>query len=274
MASVADPAGPELHPLNHGFVWRNREVPRPRLLRREQIDGFNRDGFLKLETAFGAGELDEVETVIDPIEAEYAELLRQQADQRIRISMLDTISFTTHIVKRSPVLQRFARHPVFTGLCYDLLGERVRLYWDQSVYKKSSKPKEFPWHQDNGYTFIEPQQYLTCWVPLNDVDEMNGCPWIAPGLHRRGTLRHWTTDIGMKCLEEVPDAVPVPAKRGDVVVFSSLSPHRTGPNLRQGTVRKAYILQYAIDGAVGVTEQGRVPQNDPERQFLVLDEQL
>ena len=36
----------------------------------------------------------------------------------------------------------------------------------------------------------------------------------------------------------------MPARAGDAIIFSSLSPHRTGPNLKTGTVRKAYILQY------------------------------
>ncbi len=81
---------------------------------------------------------------------------------------------------------------------YQLLGgkfrDTVRLYWDQSVYKKSGRPQEFPWHQDNGYTFVEPQQYLTFWIPLVDVDVENGCPWIAPGMHKLGTLAHWVRD--------------------------------------------------------------------------------
>jgi phytanoyl-CoA hydroxylase len=60
---------------------------------------------------------------------------------------------------------------------------------------------------------------------------------------------------------------------GDVVVFSSLTPHRTGPNTTD-EVRKAYILQYAPDGARVVAEgddaaAGR-PCDDPDRQFLVL----
>ena len=175
-------------------------------------------------------------------------------------------------MKRSPVLRAFAAHAALKALCRDLIGDDVRLYWDQSVYKKSGLPQEFPWHQDNGYTFTEPQQYLTCWIPLADVDEENGCPWIAPGLHRLGTLEHWWTTLGLRCLEDAPDAVCVPAKAGDVIVFSSLSPHRTGPNLRQGSVRKAYILQYAPDGAVAYPP-GReaVLQSDPDRQFLVLE---
>jgi hypothetical protein len=42
--------------------------------------------------------------------------------------------------------------------------------------------------------------------------------------------------------------VCVPAKAGSIVCFSSLTPHMTGPNTTDG-IRKAYICQYARDGA-------------------------
>jgi phytanoyl-CoA hydroxylase len=64
--------------------------------------------------------------------------------------------------------------------------------------------------------------------------------------------------------------VSVPGKPGDVIAFSSLAPHRTGPNLRRGTVRKAYILQYAPEGAYTVVDGVKTLQNDPDRQFPVL----
>jgi ectoine hydroxylase-related dioxygenase (phytanoyl-CoA dioxygenase family) len=261
---------PRLHPRNAGFHW--RDTPRAgRRLTAEQAAQFDAQGFIKLEGVFTAAELAQVTAAIDPLEAEHEARVRA-AGGGVRLSSLDAITFTTHLVARSPVLRAFAAHPALKDICADLVGPDVRLYWDQSVYKKSGKPQEFPWHQDNGYTFTEPQQYLTCWIPLADVDEQNGCPWIAPGLHRLGTLAHWATPIGLKCLEEAPDAVCVPAKAGDVIVFSSLSPHRTGPNLRAGTVRKAYILQYAPDGAVAYPAGGgAVPQDDPDRQFKVLD---
>jgi ectoine hydroxylase-related dioxygenase (phytanoyl-CoA dioxygenase family) len=131
----------------------------------------------------------------------------------------------------------------------------------------------FPWHQDNGYTYIEPQQYLTCWVALTDATRDNGCPWVAPGLHRHGTLAHHMTDAGWECLTDDPaDATPVEAPAGSIVVFSSLTPHKTGPNVTDG-VRKAYIVQFAPDGAVAwrAGERGEA-QNDPERQFLITGE--
>lgn len=261
---------PKPHPLNGDFKW--QDVPRARDLRfltLDQVEAFDRDGFIRVERAFTDAELDAVEAAIDPIEAAYERFVAENQGGHFRLTDTGAITFTAHIVKESPVLRDFAAHPLIRDLCHDLMGAASRLYWDQSVYKKTGKKQEFPWHQDNGYTFIEPQQYLTFWIPLVDVDDQNGCPWIVPGLHRGGTLEHWQTPIGLKCLDESDDAVCVPAKRGDIILFSSLSPHRTGPNLCDGTVRKAYILQYAPDGAHTVVEGKRVLQNDDARQFLI-----
>ncbi|HVN64500.1 MAG TPA: phytanoyl-CoA dioxygenase family protein, partial [Candidatus Binataceae bacterium] len=173
-----------------------------------------------------------------------------------------------HLVQLSPVLREFAASRLFQDLCHDLIGPDVRLYWDQAVYKKPEYPKPFPWHQDNGYTYIEPQAYLTCWVALNDATTENGCPWVIPEGHLRGTLNHRLTELGFVCRDEDgPEAIPVPAPAGSIVVFSSLMPHRTGPNVTTG-IRKSYILQYAPDGA-RIVQQDTLC-NDPGRQFLVL----
>ena len=271
MPITASAAGVQPHPLNRDFVWRDTVADPLRRLSVGQAARFNQDGFVKLEGVFSPEEIAAVTAAIDPIEEERERYVREQHAGRMRLSEADIITFTTHIVRNSPVLRDFAAHPAIKDLCHDLIGPDVRLYWDQSVYKKTGKPQEFPWHQDNGYTFVTPQQYLTLWIPLVDVDADNGCPWIAPGLHKLGTLEHWPTDIGLKCLETAPDAVCVPAKAGDVVVFSSLAPHRTGPNLKTGTVRKAYILQYAPDGAyIPQSDGARIPLNAPERQFSIL----
>ncbi|MEJ1970268.1 MAG: phytanoyl-CoA dioxygenase family protein [Rhizomicrobium sp.] len=258
------------HPLNKDFVW---SMPQPhglRALTEAQYRQFDEDGFVKLESVFTAEEIAAVAAAIDPLEAQGEDYLRSQGG-RISISEADVITFTTHIVTRSDTLKRFAAHPKIRDICHDLIGGRVRLYWDQSVYKKTGKRQEFPWHQDNGYTFIEPQQYLTLWIPLVDVDAENGCPWVAPKRHRGGTLTHWLTPLGFKCLEDVPDAVCVPGKAGDAIAFSSLAPHRTGPNLKSGSVRKAYILQYAPDGAYTIRSGVKALQDDPARQFRITE---
>ncbi|MEI9888782.1 MAG: phytanoyl-CoA dioxygenase family protein [Rhizomicrobium sp.] len=268
MSTITPKREIKTHPLNVGFRWSMPEPEGLRALTAEQYRQFDDQGFVKLEGVFTAAEIAAVTAAIDPLEAVSEEYLRSQGG-RISISEADVITFTTHIVTKSQALKDFSAHRKIADICHDLIGGDVRLYWDQSVYKKTGKRQEFPWHQDNGYTFIQPQQYLTLWIPLVDVDAENGCPWIAPGVHKRGTLEHWLTGIGLKCLEDVPDAVCVPGKAGDVIAFSSLAPHRTGPNLKAGLVRKAYILQYAPDGAYTVRSGVRAEQNDPARQYKI-----
>lgn len=268
MSTTAAPRAIKDHPLNKDFTWSMPEPKGLRLLSEAQYRHFDEQGFVKIESVFSADEMARVIAAIDPFEAKSEEHLRKMGG-RLSISEADVITFTIHVAAKSDVLKAFAAHPKIKDICHDLIGDDVRLYWDQSVYKKTGKAQEFPWHQDNGYTFIEPQQYLTLWIPLVDVDEENGCPWIAPGLHKRGTLEHWMTPIGFKCLEEAGDAVCVPGKAGDVIAFSSLAPHRTGPNLKTGSVRKAYILQYAPDGAYTIKNGVKAMQDDPTRQFLI-----
>src|SRR5690606_18729491 len=153
----------------------------------------------------------------------------------------------------------------------------VDLYWDQAVYKKPEKPRRFPWHQDNGYTYVEPQQYLTVWLALTDATEANGCPVVAPGLHLHGTLAHRYVDpLGFECFETPQRAIAAAVRAGGAVVFSSLTPHLTGPNTTDA-VRKAYILQYAPadarilegDPSAG-PPTGERPCDAPGRQFAVL----
>jgi phytanoyl-CoA hydroxylase len=260
------------HPLNTSFAWRSATTSRT-IVTDDLARQWDEQGFFVLRDVIPQETIARVRDEIDPLEERMTEWLRKRGG-RVAIADADAITFTTHVVKRSEVLRDFAAGEPFRSIVRDLIGPDVRLYWDQAVYKKPEPEREFPWHQDNGYTFIEPQQYVTCWVPLVDATEENGCPQVAPGRHVGGTLAHeWVEPIGFQCIDAPDDAVTVEAAVGDVVVFSSLTPHRTGPN-RTDHVRRAYILQYAPDGAVCIAEGERndepVPQNDPERQFVVL----
>jgi ectoine hydroxylase-related dioxygenase (phytanoyl-CoA dioxygenase family) len=266
----------ERHPWNTAFEWTFTHGSK-RVLTPHQAAQFDADGYVVLEPAFDRGEVAEVLGELDAIEARVEQFLRSQEGERMMIAEAGAITFSTHAVVRSELLRRFVCHPVFAALCADIIGPDANLYWDQAVYKKPEKPRRFPWHQDNGYTFVEPQQYLTCWVALTDANEENGCPWVAPGLHRYGTLKHtYIEPLGYECFSEPPHRVAAPVGAGGIVVFSSLTPHLTGPNTTD-SVRKAYIVQYAPPDArmqqgdpTAGPPTGEVKADAPERQFPVL----
>jgi phytanoyl-CoA hydroxylase len=267
---------PETHPWNTGFEWEDRPGPF-RVVSGEQAAAFDRDGYTVVDDLLTAEQVERALGEIDVAEARVERFLQRQEDERFGIAESGALTVTIHLAARSPWLAGLVASEPFTGLCHDLLGPDVRLYWDQAVYKKPEKPRRVPWHQDNGYAYVEPQQYLTVWVALTDATEANGCPEIAPGLHRSGTLRHRYVDpLGWECIPEGTPSIAAPVRAGGAVVFSSLTPHRTGPNTTDA-VRKAYIVQYAPDGAevlhgdpdAGPPER-RERCDDSDRQPVVL----
>jgi ectoine hydroxylase-related dioxygenase (phytanoyl-CoA dioxygenase family) len=264
-----------LHPWNAGFTWVDRTGPFL-ALGADQVAQFDEEGYVVVPDLLDPATVERVRAEVDRYEQRMADHLASLEGGRIAIAEDGAITFTTHLVARSDLLRDLSRHPRIVGICADLIGPDVNLYWDQAVYKKPEKPRRFPWHQDNGYAFVEPQQYLTVWVALTDATRANGCPVVAPRFHRLGTLAHTYIDpLGWECLRDPEGAVAAEVPAGGAVVFSSLTPHLTGPNTT-GAVRKAYILQYAPLGAVvlrGDPRAGtaaREPCDAPDRQYPVL----
>lgn len=109
---------------------------------------------------------------------------------------------------------------------------------------------EVPWHQDSGYTLAHCDQHLvvTCWVPLVDVSEANGCLHVIPLAHKEGILHHYTG--GHAGFLEVPqdelptiNPIPLPMKAGDVLLLTNLTPHASFANTTD-EVRWSIDLRY------------------------------
>jgi phytanoyl-CoA hydroxylase len=218
------------HVLNRDFKWIHRSGPF-RCLSNEQIAAYDRDGYVVLENA---------------IAPEVVAAITAEVDRHIpREKSFWDSTFEPHLAATSVFLRDFCRGRLFRDIAFDLIGPDVRLYWEQAVYRwPGTSP--FAWHQDNGYQFVRPQQYVTCWIPLTDVTAANGCLLVSPGSHRWGTLEHHQATFGFSCVQgEQPTAnvTTLPTKAGSVVILSSLIPHASRANSTD-EVRKAYVVQF------------------------------
>jgi phytanoyl-CoA hydroxylase len=254
-----------LHPWNTGFVWPDHPGPHT-TISAEQARQFDELGYFVLEDAFDATTLARLAAELAPGDEQTKQFLADIPDGRFGVTGLDSQTVAPHAVTRSAYARRFVADEVFAGLARDLIGPDVRLYWDQSVFKQPQGAEPVLWHQDNGYTYVEPQAYLTCWVAVTDATPENGCIAVMPGVHRDGTLEHRNTPVGEECWGDWSSAVEVPVRAGSIVVFTSLTPHATKRNTTDD-VRKAYIIQYAPDGAVA---QHGDPASGPPRKAEVL----
>ena len=264
-----------LHPWNSTFTWVDHDGSHSTITP-AQARGFDELGYFVFEDAFDTATLARLTEELAPGDDGVRRFLERAPDGRFSVAGLDTQTVAPHAVTRSPFARRFVANDILSGIARDLVGNDVRLYWDQSVFKQPHGAEPVLWHQDNGYTYVEPQAYLTCWIALTDATSANGCVAVMPGAHRDGTLAHRTTAIGEECWGDWSQAVEVPVRAGSIVVFTSLTPHATKRNTTDD-VRRAYIVQYAPDGAVahygdpsaGPPERSE-PLGDDDRRYWIV----
>lgn len=211
----------------------------------EQRALMNERGFCVLEDLFTVEEMEELTRLIEAHQQRHADRLVANGGTE-GISRASEILFTHDLAEQDAGIRAFATRPEFVAISTQLLGPDTDLYWNQSVFKEPEGEKEFPWHQDDGYTPVEPSPYVTVWLALNDATIENGCIWTLPGSHKQGLVEHTKSPIGLVCYpSDAPDqGVPVPIRAGSVAIFWSLTMHKSGVNRSQGK-RKAYILQYS-----------------------------
>jgi ectoine hydroxylase-related dioxygenase (phytanoyl-CoA dioxygenase family) len=156
-----------------------------------------------------------------------------------------------HIAKKydqAEGLSDFVFGDLMADICKATIGLNAYLFYDQYVVKCAEKGIHFSWHQDSGYLGFPHTPYVTCWTAVDDMTLENGTAYVMP-----------FSTIGIKTLvEHVRDpktgdktgyfgkaqGVPAIVPAGSVVVFSSLSFHRSGANTTD-RMRRAYVTQYA-----------------------------
>ena len=153
-----------------------------------------------------------------------------------------------HGYDTSPALRRFLTSELMTQIARAALGDTVYLFNEQFVVKSADRGLRFGWHQDSGFIAYPHEPYLTCWIPLDDVDADNGTVWLLP-YSRAGThvaVEHVrdpeTNDLIGYVGDDPGDPLVLPA--GSIACFSSTVFHRSGPNITAQT-RRAFVAQYS-----------------------------
>jgi len=197
----------------------------------------------------------------------YADAELDSADKKTRgLNHRGSRYFISNRYRFSGRLWQFIFSQLMAELTYNILGEKVFLFNEQWVVKGPEKGMKFGWHQDSGYvkhgeTSGHHKPYLTCWCPLDDVNEENGTVYLLP--HSRGGTKECVFDhvredgsndlIGY---EGDDPGIPIVVPAGSIVAFSSYNFHRSGANTTPN-MRRVYLPQYSAEPILNTAGERR-----------------
>ena len=220
-------------------------------LTREQIQGFQEDGYLVVERLFAP---EEVKALVDnfmqiraegPIPGCFEPTDPEEADGDI----LKLYPRMMHPHRVNELALRYLLDDRLEDILTDLFGEEP-LAAQSMLYFKPAGAKGQALHQDNFYLKVEPGTCIAAWVALDEADQENGGLEIVPGTHDMELFCPEEADSDVSFTRDyvpVPEgleSVPVVMQPGDVLFFNGQLVHGSQPNSSKDRFRRSFICHY------------------------------
>ncbi len=213
-------------------------------------EDFDRDGFVLVEGYLSSGEAAEVNTQIQRF---IDEVLPAAPDTTAFYEDRDdpaSIKRLQNMADLDPYFGELFQSDRFTSLASFLLADDVVPKNPQWFNKPARVGAVTPPHQDGFYFMLEPNEAITLWIALDDIDEGNGCMRYVRGSHRRGMRPHRASNVlgfsqGVSDYsdEDLEREVAMRARPGDLFAHHSMIIHRADAN-RSDRRRAALGLVY------------------------------
>ena len=205
----------------------------------DQLDAYERDGFLVLPSLFSPAEVDVIREALAGVMAEDCpQNFREKGSGAVRTAM------GLHL--RSPVFARLVRHPRLVEPAMQLAGDRLYVQQVKVNAKVAFTGELWQWHYDfathhNEDGVPEPLA-LNLHVFLDDVTPFNGPLWFIPGSHRQGAAPaslDTSTSYPLWCVDRdtvsrlVAEGgiVSATGPAGTALIFGDCLVHGSPPNL-------------------------------------------
>jgi hypothetical protein len=211
------------------------------VLSAEQIAFYHDHGWLRIEQMFTPAETDELSDHLDWIIGTWAikdqgwtgpwrkQYMDEITEKKSKLIALHDLQLYSDAWARAVTNRKLA------AAMADLLdGGPVEFHHTTLHVKPPETGHPFPMHQDLPFYRHADDRYVDVLFHLDDTCHANGEIRFLDGSHKLGPLEHITRDpaTGAACSPHLPfdkyrleDTVPVPAKRGDIVVFNILTIH-------------------------------------------------
>jgi hypothetical protein len=219
------PGRDELANIERDLRFHPASSANPAKLTPNQIESFNRDGFLKGLSVFDTNEITDIRAYFDG-------LLSQAF-----ASGADSYSISSAHLKHGRVYDILSDSRI-VAYVKDLLGANVIGWGSHFFCKMPHDGKRVAWHQDASYWPLDRSKTVTVWLAIDDADVGNGCMRFLAGSHEFGHLtyrpstpeEHNVLDQTVENAEQYGTPIDDELRAGEVSIHSDLLLHGSEAN--------------------------------------------
>jgi len=228
-------------------------------LSQEELDRFDRDGYLFFPGLFTPGE-------IGALNVEVPHLYAQRRPENVREKGSDAVRTNLAAHMYSAPFARLARHPRMVQPVVQMFGEDVYMHQFKINGKMAFDGDVWQWHQDYGTwkndDLMPEPRAMNVAIFLAEVNEFNGPLMFIPGSHKLGVLdaRHdlattsyplWTIDHDtIRKLVERGGIVAPKGPAGSMILFHSCLVHASTSNLSPWDRISVYLSLCAVSNHI------------------------
>lgn len=211
------------------------------MLTQAQIDFFTENGFLRLEQVYPPDELKQMSEDLYYVMETFAnweaawrgpwrkEYLTDEEEKKVRLVAIHEMQHYSAAWARA-----ITNADLGESIAKLMDTDCVELHHCTLHAKGPDAGAPFPMHQDVPFYSHSDGRYIDALVHLDNADENSGCIKFLAGSYKNGPLQHI---LGPETAPHLPtdkyrlaDAVSVPAKAGDVVLFHLWTVHGSSVN--------------------------------------------
>jgi ectoine hydroxylase-related dioxygenase (phytanoyl-CoA dioxygenase family) len=221
----------------------------PRILDQEQIEFFQREGYLIVRGLMTAAEVDTIRTHFEQLVAAGQPIKGYWEPDATATDPLLKYPRVMHPQRWDAFAKQMLLHPKVGEVLRVLLGEEP-IATQSMFYFKPPGSRGQALHQDNFYLQVEPQSCIAAWTAIDPSTPENGGLYVVPK----------TQDLDLACPEEADmtqsffkhlvrppkdqKAVPAELQPGDTLFFNGNVIHGSGPNRSKTQWRRSFICHY------------------------------
>jgi hypothetical protein len=165
----------DLDAIERDLKFYPSEVTNPKVLTKDQVAHFNREGYVSRVPIFPAAEMQEIRQYFDDLLA------------KVIAAGGDSYSISSAHMKYGKVWDILTDKRV-VDVVSDILGDNVIGWGSHFFCKMPHDGKKVAWHQDSSYWPLSPSKALTVWIAIDDADIENACMRFIAGSQHSGHL--------------------------------------------------------------------------------------